>query len=1116
MPPSRRYLEESDEKYWNEMEQNETKSILSIVKSFEKQFDDEISVEIGQIVQKIRKLDKYWFEIYIDGEIGKIPIDCCREIKTDQLRSLRINTELKQAIYVSKHDFVDNCEQGDLRFSRFELIVGFYPINNDWWYGTRLNSVKIYRLDRLVVDDDDCGIFPLTFVWQLRNDLLPAILLDSQSIQLKSLVDCDDEISKDKLESDSKENQLPASSVIDAKPVMEIIDQNDKAKHDPQYLFYVKVNKVMEAQLEEEINLPEIGEILGVEQVQDKLYYFGRSLQRNVEGIFPQSFVTKIANNEEINKVASSGHQNSTQSEKYTRLHRFEYQSFDDGVDNADDHQSNDLPPSYESVTNSIAPKQEPITSYGYANSMFDNEMVPYGRALYDFDALNDSELSLRKNQIVKLIRHYDQDWIEGEINGRVGFFPRTYISIIVDCKDNNLNESIQSVQNLDQDSRDASRKNDGDINYNGGGGGDTNQIVAIDYPPNTQAKVLFDFDGEMEQDLRIKSGDLITLLRKFTSTDWIEAQDSCGNIGFVHLDLCEPLRLEHKWSNLTAKIDCDDNLTESSRNDTNSLYPNLQTNTGDEDRSKSSSESDEKKGQKPIRRAPLAPRRNNVFPTFNQFTLQEKQEELSITDHSNNINTRNDGIDDRDKSTIDHRKNQREFVIKEFLQTEKDYFHSLNVCYQVFNSSCYEAEKVDCNVEKLVGDMKMIIDVSKRLIKSLESYATNRPFIDQRIGICFLDLKFEINASYTKYCRNHCAVTALLKYYEKNSFTQSYIKNCLGRIQEQINCFDLSSIWIKPVQRILKYPLLLNELIKYTEPDHVDYELLKKAIQMITDIASCINEHKRRQDLIQKYCHSKEPSLAEKFKNFSMHSFKKKSTRLKYRIWSTLSLSSGTKDKDYDTALSQFREIEKSIRFFIKDLREYIETLDGYYIQSMISIESISEYLDLKRNPRFDIDKIREQYRKIYQIHFKKFSETIDSNVLKRLNCLLGKFSNPLKLISKRDDKRIDYESSLKSKNDQLTLIAKNNFEALNQQLIDELPILSEVSLKILFNCVEILLIENKKLIGVIAKLQLELHSLPLVNNWTFGILRPQMGNFDHYLIYSISFPSDRILSRY
>lgn len=354
------------------------------------------------------------------------------------------------------------------------------------------------------------------------------------------------------------------------------------------------------------------------------------------------------------------------------------------------------------------------------------------------------------------------------------------------------------------------------------------------------------------------------------------------------------------------------------------------------------------------------------------------------------------------------------------------------------------------------------------------------------------------------------------LNLFAENSFTQSYIKNCLGRIQEQINCFDLSSIWIKPVQRILKYPLLLNELIKYTEPDHVDYELLKKAIQMITDIASCINEHKRRQDLIQKYCHSKEPSLAEKFKNFSMHSFKKKSTRLKYRIWSTLSLSSGTKDKDYDTALSQFREIEKSIRFFIKDLREYIETLDGYYIQSMISIESISEYLDLKRNPRFDIDKIREQYRKIYQIHFKKFSETIDSNVLKRLNCLLGKFSNPLKLISKRDDKRIDYESSLKSKNDQLTLIAKNNFEALNQQLIDELPILSEVSLKILFNCVEILLIENKKLIGVIAKLQLELHSLPLVNNWTFGILRPQMGNFDHYLIYSISFPSDRILSRY
>jgi hypothetical protein len=33
--------------------------------------------------------------------------------------------------------------------------------------------------------------------------------------------------------------------------------------------------------------------------------------------------------------------------------------------------------------------------------------------------------------------------------------------------------------------------------------------------------------------------------------------------------------------------------------------------------------------------------------------------------------------------------------------------------------------------------------------------------------------------------------------------------------LQHQIACFDMSSIIIKPVQRIMKYPLILNELFK-------------------------------------------------------------------------------------------------------------------------------------------------------------------------------------------------------------------------------------------------------------------------------------------------------------
>ena len=59
-----------------------------------------------------------------------------------------------------------------------------------------------------------------------------------------------------------------------------------------------------------------------------------------------------------------------------------------------------------------------------------------------------------------------------------------------------------------------------------------------------------------------------------------------------------------------------------------------------------------------------------------------------------------------------------------------------------------------------------------------------------------------------------------------------------------------MGSILIKPVQRILKYPLMLNELIKCTEVEHSDRADLTRARDIMTDVASFINESKRRKDI--------------------------------------------------------------------------------------------------------------------------------------------------------------------------------------------------------------------------------------------------------------------------
>ena len=51
-------------------------------------------------------------------------------------------------------------------------------------------------------------------------------------------------------------------------------------------------------------------------------------------------------------------------------------------------------------------------------------------------------------------------------------------------------------------------------------------------------------------------------------------------------------------------------------------------------------------------------------------------------------------------------------------------------------------------------------------------------------------------------------------------------------------------------MQRILKYPLLLGDLVKFTEDEHPDKKHLISASKLMGEIANQINEVKRRKDL--------------------------------------------------------------------------------------------------------------------------------------------------------------------------------------------------------------------------------------------------------------------------
>lgn len=57
----------------------------------------------------------------------------------------------------------------------------------------------------------------------------------------------------------------------------------------------------------------------------------------------------------------------------------------------------------------------------------------------------------------------------------------------------------------------------------------------------------------------------------------------------------------------------------------------------------------------------------------------------------------------------------------------------------------------------------------------------------------------------------------------------------------------------IKPIQRVMKYPLLLCELCGSTPPGHPDRGALEEAFAAVKGINVNINELKRRKDLGKK-----------------------------------------------------------------------------------------------------------------------------------------------------------------------------------------------------------------------------------------------------------------------
>lgn len=400
----------------------------------------------------------------------------------------------------------------------------------------------------------------------------------------------------------------------------------------------------------------------------------------------------------------------------------------------------------------------------------------------------------------------------------------------------------------------------------------------------------------------------------------------------------------------------------------------------------------------------------------------------------------------------------KRAKVVEELLQTERDYIRDLEMCIERIMVPLQQAQVPNIDFEGLFGNMQMVIKVSKQLLAALE--------ISDAVGPVFLGHRDELEGTYKIYCQNHDEAIALLEIYEKDEKIQKHLQDSLADLKSLYNewgCtnyINLGSFLIKPVQRVMRYPLLLMELLNSTPESHPDKVPLTNAVLAVKEINVNINEYKRRKDLVLKYRKGDEDSLMEKISKLNIHSIIKKSNRVSSHLKHLTGFAPQIKDEVFEETEKNFRMQERLIKSFIRDLSLYLQHIRESACVKVVAAVSMWDVC-MERGHR-DLEQFERVHRYISDQLFTNFKERTERLVISPLNQLLSMFTGPHKLVQKRFDKLLDFynctERAEKLK-DKKTLeelqSARNNYEALNAQLLDELPKFHQYAQGLFTNCV-------------------------------------------------------------
>lgn len=395
---------------------------------------------------------------------------------------------------------------------------------------------------------------------------------------------------------------------------------------------------------------------------------------------------------------------------------------------------------------------------------------------------------------------------------------------------------------------------------------------------------------------------------------------------------------------------------------------------------------------------------------SHNEYASQEPVSRHVSTDQNVATNPAAIALSPQEQKRLTARRN----IIKELVDTEFSYNQDMKVVEDIYMGTASAVKEFTPDDRRvLFGNSEQIVAFSESFLDALKQAAStvyvmprsNRWRVkrhsnppsengqtdqssvedltdDERdrktfIGEAFGQHMARMEKVYGDYLRNHDYANQRLSKLQNVHQVSVWLNECHNYANDITSAWDLDSLLVKPVQRILKYPLLLKSLVEQTPEDHPDFTALEMAFKEMMNVSYRMNESKKRAELLDQVV-NKQKKETDRTLGLSK-AFGRRSEKLRQQV----GLSDAVEDLEYKRISEKFGGNYFQLQVVFKDVEKYRMVTEKFMKVFTRLVESMEEMMDLAPSKRSDMEtKWRKIAMKIREMNAIAFAEHVGRTI--------------------------------------------------------------------------------------------------------------------------------------